>query len=64
MERYSLVLDCGATSLRAVAVSEKGEDCAFLLSLTLLLLRKGKRLINLGCGRNLEKVYFSCSAGY
>jgi len=25
MERYSLVLDCGATSLRAVAVSEKGE---------------------------------------
>jgi len=25
MERYSLVLDCGATSLRAVAISEKGE---------------------------------------
>ena len=25
MERYCLVLDCGATSLRAVAVSEKGE---------------------------------------
>jgi len=25
MERYGLVLDCGATSLRAVAVSERGE---------------------------------------
>ena len=25
MERYCLVLECGATSLRAVAVSEKGE---------------------------------------